>query len=47
MMLQRIEVTKKDGSKVTSGAMEQEYIEFIKESFLAKYKGCQYKIYEV
>ena len=51
MKLQRIEITKSDGSKVTSGAMEQEYIqehiEFIKESFLAKYKGCQYKIYEV
>ena len=46
-MIQRIEVTKKDGSTITSGAMNEQCIEVVKEAFLAKYKGCQYKIYEV
>ena len=46
-MIQRIEITKADGSTITSGAMNEQYIESVKEAFLAKYKGCQYKIYEV
>ena len=46
-MLQRIEIIKKDGSTITSGAMDKQRLELYKAYMFTKIGEFEYKIYEV